>query len=365
MYPDSYIRYISGDTKGFGASSVRAALSFLSGFYFLGWAAKQKAYDLHLKRSSSVTARVISIGNITAGGTGKTPATIYFARRLVEEGQTVVVLSRGYGRSTPPDEPFVVSDGKNILLSPMEAGDEPYLIAKKLPHVPVVVCGKRVKGARVAVEKFSPDIIILDDGFQHIALSRDEDIVVVDCTMPFGFGRLLPRGLLREPLRALKRATAFLLTHADERDDGHIVDTLKKINPAGDVLKSRHRPVRLRNLKDDAVLECNSLSGERVLALSSIGNPNAFEETLRKLGADVVCGLRFRDHHWYADDDLEKIRATAQESGVKYVVTTEKDGVRLTLPGGLPENSLALEVELELIERHPETSTQGISNTGG
>lgn len=357
MNLDSYIRFVSGDAEGLGASSVRTALSVLSGFFFVGWAARQKTYDFGLMQPSSVDATVVSIGNITAGGTGKTPATIYYARRFSEEGQRVVVLSRGYGRTTPVNKPLTVSDGKSILLPPDEAGDEPYLIAKKLSRVPVVVCGKRVRGARFAVTHFNPDVVILDDGFQHIALSRDEDIVVIDCTIPFGFGHLLPRGLLREPLSALRRATGFLLTHADEREHGQIIDTLRQINPTANISKSRHRPVRLVSMKDNAETRCDSLAGKRVLALSSIGNPKAFEETLRKLGADVVSRLRFRDHHWYDAADIERIQTTAERSRVDYVVTTEKDGVRLALPPRVPENTLVLEVELELIDDRAAAAT--------
>ena len=350
MHLDSYMRVISGDAEGPGASLVRASLSVLSGFFILGWAARKKTYDFGLVRPTGVGATVVSIGNITAGGTGKTPATIYYARRFSEEGHRVVVLSRGYGRTTPMNEPLAVSDGKDILLSPDEAGDEPYLIAKKLPRVPVVVCGKRVRGALFAMQRFEPDVVILDDGFQHIALSRDEDIVVIDCTIPFGFGHLLPRGLLREPLSALRRATGFLLTHADGHEHEQVVDTLRRINPTATITKSRHRPVRLVSMRDNAESRCDSLGGKRVLALSSIGNPKAFEETLIKLGADVVSRLRFRDHHWYDGADSERIQATAERSRADYVVTTEKDGVRLALPPRVPGNTLVLEVELELIE---------------
>lgn len=353
MNRELYMRVVSGDAKGVGPSLARASLSALSAFYLLGYTAKRAAYDVGLIRRRSVDAKVVSIGNITAGGAGKTPAAIYFARRFREESRNVVVLSRGYGRATPMDEPLAVSDRSQILLSPKESGDEPYLIAKKLPGVPVVVCGKRVKGAAFAIKKFSAETIVLDDGFQHVAIGRDEDIVVIDCTVPFGFGHLLPRGLLREPLSALRRATGFLLTRADESDHARIVEDLRRINPTAEILKSRHRPVRLAGLKEGTETPLSSLSGRPVLALSSIGNPKSFEEMLGRLGAEVICSLRFKDHHWYDSADIERIRREAERCCAEHIVSTEKDGVRLALAADASENVLLLEIELEVFGREP------------
>jgi tetraacyldisaccharide 4'-kinase len=194
---------------------------------------------------------------------------------------------------------------------------------------------------------------VLDDGFQHVAIGRDEDIVVIDCTAPFGFGHLLPRGLLREPLSALRRATGFLLTRTDEREHAHIVDGLRQTNPTAEIFKSRHRPVRLVGLKEGIEAPLNSLSGRRVLALSSIGNPKSFEETLRRLGADVVRSLRFKDHHWYDSADIERIRSEAERCSAEHIVSTEKDGVRLALAADAPENMLLLQIELEVFGRDP------------
>jgi len=350
MSSEYYMRLVSGDAGGIGASSARGALSVLSGLYLAGWKARRAMYDAGLRRPRRVPAEVVSIGNITAGGTGKTPATIHFAREYSQAGRRVVVLSRGYGRMNTADGPLVVSDGGNLLLSAAEAGDEPRLIAEKVPGVPVVVCGKRVRGAEFAIERFGAEVIVLDDGFQHIAIARDNDIVVIDCMLPFGFGHLLPRGLLREPLTALRRATRFLLTRADLCEHGGIIEKLNEINPAADVLKSRHRPVRLITLGRDAELSCDALSGKKVLALSSIGNPEAFEETLRRLGAREVRPLRFRDHHWYDEGDIVRIKEAADRCGADHVVSTEKDGVRLALAPDAPKDTLLLEVELELIE---------------
>ncbi len=352
MDPNYYMRIIAGEERGGAASVTRASLSVLSGIYLIGYETRRAAYGLRLLQRNKVNTRVVSIGNITAGGTGKTPATIYFTRRFLKDGRKVVVLSRGYGRSTPMDEPAAVSDGHTFLLSPRESGDEPYLIAKKLPGVPVVVCGDRVRGATFAIEKFNPETIVLDDGFQHVALARDEDIVVIDSTAPFGFGHLLPRGLLREPLSALRRATTFLLTRADECKHGETVARLKEINPAAAILLSRHRPVRLSRPGAGEDFPCDFVAGKKVLALSSIGNPISFETALKRLGADVVDSLRFPDHHWYSPADVEKVHETARQSRAEFVVSTEKDGVRLALLADAPKDILLLEIELEMVGCH-------------
>lgn len=344
------MRIISGDAEGIDAAAARAALSVASVLYGVGYRAKRAMYDLGVARVRGVGATVISIGNITTGGTGKTPATIYFARKYSAEGRRVVVVSRGYGRTTRMHEPLAVSEGERVLLSPRESGDEPYLIAKKVPGVPVIVCASRTRGAEFAIKHYRPEIILLDDGFQHTAIVRDEDVVVVDCTNPFGFGRLLPRGLLREPMSALGRATRFLLTRTDECDCTDVIRTLEQVNPAAEILRSRHRPVRLTTLEGDGGQTLDSVKGKSVLAVSSIGNPKAFETTLGRMGVDVVSTVRFNDHHWYDAGDIERIRGTARKAGAAHIISTEKDGVRLGLVPNAPRDMLLLEIELELME---------------
>ncbi|GAB4337497.1 MAG: tetraacyldisaccharide 4'-kinase [Candidatus Abyssubacteria bacterium] len=353
MNLESHFRIIAGEEQGLKPMAIRATLAVASGFYLLGYTARQAAYSLGFARSATVDAKVISIGNITAGGTGKTPATIYFARKLQEAGRRVVVLSRGYGRSSRMDRPLVVSDGAKTLVASREAGDEPWLIARKLTRTPVVVCADRIKGAEFAIERFRADTIVLDDGFQHIALKRDEDIVVLDCAVPFGYGHLLPRGLLREPLSALKRATRFLLTHADKYEHDETEARLRDINPTAQVLKSRHRPVKLISAKDGTVQNCASLSGRRVVVFSGIGNPKSFEDTIRRLGAQTVGNFRYVNHHWYDSRDIEAVIQSAKQSNADYIVTTEKDWVRLSLLDVVPENLFLLEIELELLNCPP------------
>jgi tetraacyldisaccharide 4'-kinase len=350
MNREHYMRVISGDAGGIIAPAARAVLSVASVFYLAGYRAKRAIYDLGFAGARSVDAKVISIGNITAGGAGKTPATIYFARKYSAEGRRVAVISRGYGRTTRMNEPLAVSDGAEILLSPVESGDEPHLIARKVPGVPVVVCANRVKGAEFAIERFGAEVILLDDGFQHASIARDEDVVVVDCTNPFGYGRLLPRGLLREPMTALARSTQFLLTRADERDHEDVIITLKQANPEAQILRSRHRPVQLTTLGGDGGETLDSVKGKKVLAVSSIGNPEAFEAMLRREGVEVARSLRFNDHHWYNEADIERILGAAQQAGAAHIISTEKDGVRLGLVPNAPKDALLLEIDLELME---------------
>ena len=328
----------------------RSILSAATPLYYLAWSAREAGFHLHLLPIRKVGARVISIGNITAGGTGKTPAVIYFARKFQKEGAQIAIISRGYGRRSKSNEPVVVSDKEgNILLSANVAGDEPYLLAKKLPRVSVIVCPNRIAGAEVAMKWFSPDIILLDDGFQHRAIERDEDIVVIDCSEPFGYNHLLPRGLLREPLRALKRASAFLLTRADERKHAALVEKLREMNPSAEIMLSRHRPTRLLSAYRNTTAPLGQLKGKKTLALSSIGNPSSFERTLERLQAILAGSLRFPDHHWYSVADLAHIRDEAKRTRAEIIVTTEKDGVRLALLPEKLENLLLLEIELEII----------------
>jgi len=348
------MRVISGEAKGIVPAISRAVLAGASLLYYSVWAAREAGYRLGILPIRKVGARVVSIGNIVAGGAGKPPAVIYYARRFTGEGKRVAVISRGYGRLSQTDEPVVVSDaGGKILVTPCVSGDEPYLLAKKLPGTPVIVCGDRIRAARLAIERFSPDVILLDDGFQHRAIARDEDIVVIDCSEPFGYGHLLPRGLLREPMSALKRATCFLLTRVDERKHADVVEKLKGLNPPAELILSRHHPSSLVSFSKNEPFPLDFLKRKKALALSSIGNPKSFGRTLKRLEAEVVGSLSFPDHHWYVAADAERIRKAAEKCGAELIITTEKDAVRLNLLVDKPANIFLLGIELEIIGSYP------------
>lgn len=279
---------------------------------------------------------VISVGNITVGGTGKTPAVVMIANLLKERGRKVAILSRGYKRilasGSSRNKVTVVGSGEKLLVDVKEAGDEPYLLSRKLPQVAVLVGKNRILTGNYAITNFGTDTIVLDDGFQYLPLHRDLDIVTIDSIALFGNGRLLPRGRLREPLTSLKRGKVFLLTKVDQANNiENLIERLEKINPKAKVVQTIHFPEYLINIKTGKREELAILSGKKILALSSIGSPESFEKTLVALGASLVEKLRFPDHHWYVESELQEIKKKAMEKGTMLVVTTEKDAVRITL----------------------------------
>lgn len=270
------------------------------------------------------------MGNITVGGTGKTPVVELLARRLKKDGYKVLILNRGY-KGDFSGEVGLVSNGSQVFMSAKEAGDEPYMMANTLSGVPIIIGPNRVKTGKYGVDNFGPDFIILDDGFQHLQVKRDYDIVVIDSTNPFDNEYLLPRGKLREPLVNLKRAHLFLLTKADQvgiDDLAKINKRLVEINPAASIIKTKHKPDYIRSLGERNRREIN-LDGEKVLAVSGIGNPKSFEKTLENLGAKLVEKIRFEDHHSYTKEEIVEIFTLASQSGVDKIITTEKDAVSI------------------------------------
>lgn len=282
-----------------------------------------------------VPAHVISFGNITVGGTGKTPAVIERARVAVTDGKRVAVITRGYG-SAQIAEPAVLDSNLPSPLIAEQFGDEAALIARCVPAVHIVKSADRVAGARIAIEQLGCDALILDDAFQYLPLERDVNVLVIDATNPFGGERLLPRGILREPLAAMKRATAILLTRCDQASGvDRTIARIREFCPDTPLRKTRHAPKRLWRVCDGQELAINELRGREVDAWCAIGNPNAFFHTLETLGVVVVGRRAYRDH-------ARVIAMTPP--GPRWVVVTEKDAVRLADPA--PE-VYALGVELE------------------
>jgi len=285
-------------------------------------------YSSGLFKVREIGCKVVSVGNITVGGTGKTPTVEFIARSLNERGVKVAILSRGYRRTGKGIG--VVSDGHQLLLGPEEAGDEPYMLAKRLRTIPVLVGADRYELGRYALERFPLDVIILDDGFQHIRLKRDIDILLVDGEKGFGNAHLLPRGPLREPLSAMKRADIFLITKASS-DTGRIADSIMDKQPEADVFKSSYRPESIISLIDGAKTDLDAISGRKVMALSAIANPSSFITLLSSLGCTLVSEVSFPDHHSYAAKDMEGVEEKAKEAGAEFIVTTEKDAVKIEL----------------------------------
>lgn len=288
----------------------------------------------HLRPAERVAARVISFGNITAGGTGKTPAVI--ARVLEEQaaGHRVAVVTRGYG-SARVQEPFVADAGLTRAELARLVGDEPALIRHHAPECVLVKAARRIDGARVAVDQLGCDVVVLDDAFQHVQLARDENVCLIDATNPFGNGHLVPRGILREPVDALRRATGVLLTRCDQaRDLDGLVAKLRAKVPGIPLQCTVHEADGFWRVADGAPLSMEALEEGPVTAVSGIGNPEAFHRTLRDLGLIVGEARTFPDHGAIPPEAL-------RAEGV--VVITEKDAMRL---GAVPDNVVALRVVL-------------------
>ncbi|HQI25162.1 MAG TPA: tetraacyldisaccharide 4'-kinase [Smithella sp.] len=277
-------------------------------------------FEMGLFRKKKLPCKVISVGNITVGGTGKTPMVIYLADLLKAQGFHPAVLSRGYkGKTKAPVN--IVSDGKRVLMKPEDCGDEPVLIAKSLPGIPVLTGSQRLLTGQVALEQLGADLLILDDAFQHRQLVREIDVVLLNTTKPFGNGALLPAGPLREPPSALKRAHFIVRTGDDAKITSVFSDQPE--------YPARHQAVALINGATGQASPLQNLRGRRVCAFAGIAKPEAFRRTLIDIGAQVVMFMPFPDHHNYSREDIREIQKMAMEEKADIIVTTEKDGVKL------------------------------------
>lgn len=308
---------------------------------------RNRLYDLRKLSSVRLKTKVISIGNLTVGGTGKTPLVERLAGFLRDKGYKVAVLSRGYKRKEK--KAVLVSDGKEIKVSPEEAGDEPFLVATHLSNVSVLVGQDRVKTGRLAVRTQRCDFLIMDDAFQHRRVKRDLDIIVLDSTNPWGNGRLLPAGPLREPLSSLSRADVIVFARVDEVSGvEENVFQVRKFTHAP-ILFASHRPVEWVSLKNEKTFPLEFLKEKKVLGFAGIGNPASFRKTLEKVGVEIAYFFRFRDHHWYKKRDLERIIQKAKEIEADAVVTTEKDGIKVSRAkmDDIPIYFLKIEFEIQ------------------
>jgi len=327
---------LSGRRRGPVAVVLRFLLLAATPLYRLALALRSLAYAVGIRRTYPPAVPVVSVGNLTAGGTGKSPFVAYLVDRLAERGLRAGVVSRGY-RSR---------DG--------ELGDEGKDLLAARPDVIRVEEPDRVYGSALAVSR-GAEVIVLDDAFQHRACARDLDIVLIDAMEPFGHGHLLPRGLLREPLSALGRADVIVITRADliSPDDlGSLADRLEALAPDALIVRAVHAPRSLTGLDAGATRDLAELRGRRVAALSGIGNPEAFEATLRLLGAEVVATIRHPDHHDHTERDLGEAETRARDAGAAWIVTTSKDAVKLEgleAPMGEPP-VLVLAVEIGILD---------------
>jgi len=338
---------------------------FLQGLSYIFSGIAQSRLWLYRKRilhDQPLGCLVVVVGNLTVGGTGKTPVVEKFARALRDRGRRVAILSRGYRSKSAPmwkkwwyrlshtDEPppRIVSDGHRVLLDSEQAGDEPYMLARNLPGVFVIVDKNRVKAGTYAIKKFGCDTLILDDGFQYLPLKGRLNLLLVDKTNPFGNGHLLPRGILREPIKHLKRASYVFLTKSDGVRDLELEELIQKHNPGVDIIECAHRPQFLQRFGTDERQPLEWLNGKKVGAFSGIAVPESFEKFVRDLGGHIAFTRRFLDHYRFTSEDFVAIFTEGIEQKVEFIVTTEKDAVRLPdgLPCAVPIYYLRLEIDI-------------------
>ena len=320
-------------------------MGLLSALYNLGLSCRTFGYK-HFKKPGRLPVKVVSIGNITLGGTGKTPAVIRLAEEAVKRGFSPCILTRGYKGKAK--ETCFVSRGEGPVLDVDEAGDEAYLMAGKLKGIAVVKGRRRYEAGLFALSNLEhkPSLMILDDGFQHIALARDIDVVLIDGTKPFGDEKIFPEGRLREPLHALKRADYVIITKSDNAAEDaltNIRNNITSINPELPVYMSSHQPLRLINISGKTK-ELSYLENRKVLAFAGIANTGYFKSTIKTCGAVIAGFHRYRDHHVYSVKDIEKLK---QDAAGLDILTTEKDFVKLK-DLNVPDNLFALSIDFSV-----------------
>ena len=341
-----FLELMDGRRRRWYDRAMCGLLFFASRCYLLGTQFRLWLYDNRVIRPHALGCLVVSIGNLSCGGTGKTPVVEVFARSLSSKGRRVAILSRGYRskkrslwtkmiqmfRSQKIEvPPKVVSDGRDLLLNSEYAGDEPYMLASNLRDVAVLVDKDRVKSGGYAIDRFHTDVIILDDGFQYLMLRPHINIVLVDSTDPFGNGHVLPRGILREPIQNIRRADYIFLTKSD---GSHKIEHLKRFirrhTKRAEIIECCHKPQYLVKLfSGGEKTPLSKLNGLRVAALSAIARPESFEGFLRQLGAELILADHYADHHRYTQQELIDFVNQAKEAGAEMIVTTEKDAVRM------------------------------------
>ena len=343
FWPKFFLGFLKGVSKIYGAVVWLRMIFFRSG----------------VLRRWPLGCQVISVGNVTAGGTGKTPVVEIFARELTKQGRKVAILSRGYRRKEKPflqrllssavEPPLIVSDGRRVLLDSEMGGDEPYMLASNLPGVVVLVDRDRVKSGRYAVRKYGCDTLILDDGFQYQKLKHSHDIVLVDKTNPFGNGNLLPRGVLRESAKNINRADFIFITKSDGKSDA-LRARIRKLNRHAEIIECRHAPKRLRNVYAQVYEELTWLAGKKVVALSGIAVPQSFENFLAGYGAELTECVRYADHHRYATQEVINVINRAADLGCDALITTEKDAVRFPKLSSTAVPVYYLRIEIEMLK---------------
>jgi len=322
---EDYRKLISGETAGLKSALSRFFLRAAARVFSTIIALRNLLYSKGWLKTHRVSAVVISIGNITAGGTGKTPLTIWVCNWLLKQNISCAILTRGY--KTRQKSNFKT---QNRI-------DEPAILAKSCPRAKIIVNPDRVAGATEAVNKFGAKVLIMDDGFQHRRLDRDLDIVVIDAMRPFGYGKMLPAGLLREPVEALKRVDAVVITRCDQLPEyklGQLERRLQSVNPDMIVVRSIHASVCAKSMGNEEI-SIEQLKEKTIFAFCGIGNPDAFLGTIRKLGLNLVGSKIYDDHHYYTNNDIADIYGEAKRLDANLLLSTQKDWTKTALPASV------------------------------
>lgn len=317
---NNFRKLISGENSGLAAVILRFLLAAVSLFYAIAIGLRDFLYSKGFLRAQRVDAPVISIGNITTGGTGKTPLVIWMCKFLQKNDIQCAILTRGYKTQATSHEPQTMMD-------------EPAILAQSCPQVKVIVNPDRVAGAAEAMNSFGAKVMVMDDGFQHRRLARDLDIITIDATCPFGYGKMLPAGLLREPLSALGRANAVVITRCDQADKAELNQLEEKIKshrPDMITARSIHKPVCAKSV-DGKEISLEELKNKKIFAFCGIGNPEAFLNTIKALGLDLAGAKIYDDHYYYTENDIDYIYKQAWQVKADLVITTQKDLSKLNI----------------------------------
>lgn len=365
-FEQAFLDIIEERAEGVWPTTARFMLRSLS-MVFVGVAQSRIwMYKNAVLRYHTLGCQVISVGNLTAGGTGKTPVVETFARALTQNGRNVAILSRGYKKKKKPFSERlkakirrnaekevvadgVVSDGTTLRMDSESSGDEPFMLARNLKTVPVIVGSNRVRSGRHAIRHFNTDTIILDDGFQHLKLKQHVRIVLVDSTNPFSNGYTLPRGLLREPVKNIRRADYIFITKSKGDGSPELRKTLRALNAHAEITECRHAAKYYQHIRSGERMDLDSLKEKRIFALSGIARPLGFQQELERQGAEVIVHRTFTDHHRYTRKELSEFFMAAIQNGADAVVTTEKDAVRIPNDIDLEIPVLFLRVEIEML----------------
>src|SRR5271154_2101598 len=359
-----FLEVVFEERHDFKAKLTRAILFGGSKIFTVIVKLRRWLYNIRILRDKTLGVQVIAIGNLTVGGTGKTPVVEKFARELRDAGRKVAILSRGYRSKPPPihvwllnkillredqNPPRVVSDGKSLLLDSEMAGDEPYMLASNLKDVVVLVDKDRVKSGRYAIEKFGCDTLLLDDGFQYWHLrGRRHDVVLIDRQQPFGNEHLLPRGTLREPPSHLARAQTIFITKSDGNTT-ELRERISKLNSTAAVIECIHHPLYLEDVFTGERKELDYLAGKKIASLSGIAQPEGFEQMLVKLGGELVYSKRFADHHRFTQQEILNTINRGKKRAATAIITTQKDAVRFPKIDRRDLPILFMRVEIKIV----------------